>query len=100
LNGGDLEFTLKNDGNGRYVYRSQVLPNFLGSFFISDQAEDSSVVQFDGNAIKPLKFRSDDGSKDISKDIRYDFDWSTSAVNGRYRDQDFTWQYRPMRKID
>ena len=89
LSGGDLEFTLKNDSNGRYVYSSHVLPSFLGSFFISDQAEDTSLVQFDGSMVKPLKFRSEDGSKDTAKDIRYDFDWSKSSVNGHYKNGDF-----------
>jgi hypothetical protein len=89
LSGGDLEFTLKREGNGRYVYSSHVLPSFLGSFFISDQAEDNSVMQFDGNALKPVKFRSDDGTKDTVKDISYDFDWTKSSVSGHYKDQDF-----------
>jgi hypothetical protein len=89
LSGGDLEFTLKSDGNGRYTFTSHVLPNFLGGMFISDQAEDSSVMQMDGSILKPLKFRSDDGGKDTMKDISYDFDWSKSSVNGRYKNQDF-----------
>lgn len=89
LSGGDIEFTLRNDGNGRYVYSSHLLPNFLGSLFASDQAEDTSVVLYDGSSVKPLKFRSEDGNKDTLKDIRYDFDWSKPSVNGRYKNQDF-----------
>jgi Protein of unknown function (DUF3108) len=89
LRGGDIEFTLKNDGNGRYIYSSHVLPNFLGGFFISDQAEDTSLMEFDGSAVKPVKFRSEDGSKNTRKDIRYDFDRTAHSVNGRYKDQDF-----------
>lgn len=89
MSGGDIEFTLKSEGNGRYIYGTHVLPNFVGSLFTSDQAEDVSVMQFDGNIIKPQKFRSEDGKKDTVKDISYDFDWSKSSVSGRYKDQDF-----------
>jgi hypothetical protein len=63
ISGGDLEFTLKSDGNGHYTFTSHVLPNVLGGLFISDQAEDSSEMQLEGSTLKPLKFRSDDGSK-------------------------------------
>lgn len=89
ISGGDLEFTLKSDGNGHYTFISHVLPNFLGGLFISDQAEDSSEMQLEGSTLRPLKFRSDDGGKETLKDISYDFDWSKSSVNGRYKDQDF-----------
>jgi len=89
VSGGDLEFTLKSDGNGHYTFSSHVLPNFLGGLFISDQAEDSSEMLLEGNQLKPLKFHSDDGTKETLKDISYDFDWSKSSVNGRYKNQDF-----------
>jgi len=93
LSGGDIEFTLRNEGHGRYVYRSHLLPNFIGSLFASDQAEDSSTVLVDGTDVQPLQFRSEDGSKSTAKDIRYDFDWKENAVSGqvsgRYKDHDF-----------
>jgi hypothetical protein len=89
ISGGDIEFTLKSEGNGRYTYSTHLIPNFLGSLFISDQAEDQTWVQVDGTSVKPLKFRSDDGTQDTLKDISYDFDWSTASVNGRYKNQNF-----------
>lgn len=89
ISGGEIEFTLQNTAPGRYVYSSHLLPNFLGSLFTSDQAEDTSQVVIDGNGIRPLHFRSEDGSNDTSKDIRLDFDWNHNSVNGHYRDQDF-----------
>lgn len=89
ISGGDIEFTLKNTGDGRYVYSSHLLPNFLGSIFTSDQAEDTSQIMFDGSSIKPMQFHSEDGSKDTAKDIRYDFDWRANSVNGHYKNQDF-----------
>jgi Protein of unknown function (DUF3108) len=92
LSGGDIEFTLRNTGNGRFVFNSHLLPNFLGSFFASDQAEDTSHLLFDGNTVKPLQFNSEDGSKNTSKDIHYEFDWITNSVRGNYKDHDFTLQ--------
>ena len=90
LSGGDIEFKLERDGNNRYVFSSHLLPNFLGSLFASDQAEDRSVLSYDGQTLKPLQFSSEDGTQKTSKDIRYEFDWSRHQVNGHYKDKDFT----------
>lgn len=89
LSGGDIEFTLKSMGNGRYVFTSHLLPNFIGSLFASDQAEDRSEMQLNGE-LKPLHFRSEDGTSKTDKDQSYDFDWNTGKVSGRFRDHDFT----------
>ncbi|MGD9841987.1 MAG: DUF3108 domain-containing protein [Steroidobacteraceae bacterium] len=95
LSGGDIEFTLQRQGTDRYLFSSHLLPNFLGNFFSSDQAKDTSLMLVQGGNIKPLQFRSEDGSKKTEKDIRYDFDWSTNSVSGRYKDQDFTLMLPP-----
>ncbi len=90
MSGGDIEFTLRNEGNGLYRYSSQLLPNFLGSLFASDEAEDNTLVLFDGSSVKPLQFQSEDGSSKTDKDIRYKFDWSGNQAAGRYQNRDFT----------
>jgi hypothetical protein len=90
LSGGDIEFTLASEGNGRYVFSSHLLPNFLGSLFTSDQAEDRSEMRFANGELKPLHFVSDDGTRKTEKDQRYDFDWSALKASGRFRDHDFT----------
>lgn len=93
MSGGEIEFTLKSEGNGRYVYSSHLLPNFLGSLFTSDQAEDTSQIMLDDAGLRPLKFQSDDGTKNTEKDISYVFDWNNTAaagsVAGHYQDRDF-----------
>lgn len=90
ISGGDIEVTLKSTGNGRYVFRSHLLPNFLGNLFTSDQAEDSSELELaaDGS-LRPLKFRSEDGSNDTEKDFSLDFDWNTDSVKGHADNKDF-----------
>jgi hypothetical protein len=90
LSGGDIEFTLKNEGNGRYVFASHLLPNFLGRFFTSDQAEDRSEMSFANGELKPLHFVSEDGTSKTDNDLRYDFDWATRKATGRFREHDFT----------
>ncbi|MGC3981001.1 MAG: DUF3108 domain-containing protein [Steroidobacteraceae bacterium] len=90
MSGGEIEFTLKSEGNGRYVFSSHLLPNFLGSLFASDQAEDSSQILLDESGLRPVQFHSEDGSKNTGKDISYQFDWSRNSVAGRYEDSDFT----------
>jgi hypothetical protein len=89
ISGGDIEVTLKAEGNGRYLFRSHLLPNFLGSLFTSDQAEDSSELELTDAGLRPLKFRSEDGSKNTDKDISLDFDWAQDRVKGHANGKDF-----------
>jgi len=89
ISGGDIEATLKSEGNGRYAFRSHLLPNFLGSFFTSDQAEDDSEFEFTDAGLRPLKFRSEDGSRKTDKDISLDFDWDKERVKGHADGKDF-----------
>jgi len=90
LSGGDIEVTLKSQGNGHYTFRSHIQPNFLGSFFISDQAEDYSEFEItpDGT-LRPLKFSSEDGSSSTDKDFNLTFDWDQNTVKGHANDKDF-----------
>lgn len=90
LNGGDIEFTLRSVGTNQFKFNSHLLPNFLGSLFTSDQAEDTSTFVFEAGTIKPLQFISEDGSKHTENDINYEFDISSSQVRARYQDRDFT----------
>lgn len=90
LRGGDLEFSLKHESDGRYQYASHVFPNFLGSFFTSDQAEDSSVIEVSGETVRPLQFRSEDGTNKTERDMKLDFDWSKNLVTGREKEKDFS----------
>lgn len=83
ISGGDIEATLTNLGNGHYRFRSHLLPNFLGSLFTSDQAEDVSEFELTTDGlIRPIKFRSEDGSTKTKDDIALDFDWSNNTVTG------------------
>jgi hypothetical protein len=89
LSGGDIEFSLNKQNTDQFVFSSRLLPNFLGSLFTSDQAEDTSMLILDGVDIKPLHFNSEDGSKKTEDDISYIFDWNNNQVKGHYKDQDF-----------
>lgn len=89
ISGGDIEATLKATGNGHYLFRSHLLPNLLGSLFTSDQAEDSSELELTGEGLRPLKFRSEDGSKNTDKDISLNFDWDKDLVKGHANGKDF-----------
>lgn len=87
LSGGEIEFRLRSVGQGRYTFSSHLLPNMLGSIFASDQAEDTSEFLFTDGSIKPLRFRSEDGTAKTDKDIALDFDWNQHLVTGTARDQ-------------
>ncbi len=91
ISGGDVEATLVDLGNGHYRFRSHLLPNFLGRFFTSDQAEDVSEFELtDEGMIRPLHFRSDDGTSNTKDDIALDFDWTSNTVTGRANDKNFS----------
>jgi hypothetical protein len=89
LDGGDIEFRLERLDNDQYKFSSHLFPSFLGSFFASDQAEDSTVFELTRGEIRPLHFRSEDGTSDTKKDIRMDFGWNRNKVTGRVGDTDF-----------
>jgi len=91
ISGGDIEATLTNLGNSRYRFRSHLLPNFLGKLFTSDQAEDVSEFELTTSGlIRPLHFRSEDGSSETKADIALDFDWNTNTVMGRAEDKNIS----------
>ena len=91
ISGGDIEATLTHLGNGHYRFRSHLLPNFLGRLFTSDQAEDVSEFEVTPEGIiRPLHFRSEDGSGDTKNDIALDFDWTTNTVKGRAEGKDIS----------
>lgn len=90
ISGGDIEVTLKSLGDGRYRFRSHLLPNFLGSLFTSDQAEDTSELEMTGDgSLRPLKFQSEDGTRNSEKDFNFTFDWSQDSAKGHAEDKDF-----------
>lgn len=90
LSGGDIEFTLKQEDNGHYRFSSQLFPNFIGSLFASDEAHDVSDFELVGQTIRPLQFRSEDGTSKTEKDLSCDFDWDTHQAKGVFKDRPFT----------
>lgn len=89
LSGGDIVFTLKNQGTNQFVFSSRLLPNLLGGLFTSDQAQDSSTFLFEEGILKPVQFSSEDGRNNTENDIRYQFDWNSNQVKGHFKDKDF-----------
>jgi hypothetical protein len=89
LSGGEIEFKLKKYSADRYQFSSHLLPNFLGSMFASDHAEDTTLLMLENGTTKPLQFRSEDGKKNTDKDIQYDFNWLDRQVKGHYKNEDF-----------
>ncbi len=83
LNGGVLQFTLrKGDKPDQYIYETSAKPSFLGGFFVSDKALESTVMEITGDEIRPLSFSSDDGKKSEAKDAQIKFSWSKHRVTG------------------
>jgi len=90
LSGGDIEFTLRQNGDGHYTFGSQLFPNFIGGLFASDEAHDTSEFVLSGAVVRPLSFRSEDGTDGTEKDLSCDFDWETRQAKGIFRNHPFT----------
>jgi hypothetical protein len=87
LNAGVLTFELKRDGtNGRYIYETRADPSALASFFISDAANERSVMEIGPQAgplgVRPLEWKLDDGKSGNKRDGVLHFDWSSNKVSG------------------
>lgn len=89
LSGGDIEFRLQQENNGHYRFSSQLFPNFIGSLFASDEAHDVSEFELVGQVIRPLQFRSEDGTSNTEKDLSCDFDWETRQAKGIFKNRPF-----------
>ncbi len=82
MNAGSTTLELSAEGGGRWRYVSRA--NARGVFKLALAGEIRQTSQFvlsDGTP-RPLRYVADDGTEDVQRDIRLDFDWRAGRVRG------------------
>ncbi len=82
ISAGTTEVELKADGSDRWEYQSRANARGMFRAFFSDEITQTSWLDVASGAIRPLRYRADDGSDDTERDIALDFDWKTGRVTG------------------
>jgi hypothetical protein len=88
ISAGVLEFSLQATTTpGQFTYSVRAEPSVLARLVVSSQALESSTLQLMSADVRPLQYRSDDGSKGDAKDAQYSFDWEHHRVTGKWEDK-------------
>ncbi len=82
IEGGRIQFVLRSDAPGEFVYESRPEPNLLAKLFISSDAIERSVMRIDDKGVRPLFWSLDDGKSGHKDDGSMAFDWQTGRVRG------------------
>ena len=82
MNAGTTTLELSSEGSDRWRYVSRA--NARGIFRLALAGEIRQTSQFTLGAAgpRPIRYVADDGTEDIKRDIRLDFDWQAGRVRG------------------
>jgi hypothetical protein len=90
LTGGHIESGLRPDTvPGQWLYESHAFPNVIVRLAVSSDANERAVMQLTPDGVRPLRFAFNDGKGDLSKDVRFGFDWTAGRVKGVAQGQPF-----------
>jgi hypothetical protein len=83
LSVGDIRLELKRDDvAARWILESRGDPSGLARLVASAPLVQTSWIQVDGDRVRPIKFRFDDGSDRATEDISIGFDWKAGRATG------------------
>ena len=82
MNAGTTTLELSSEGGDRWRYVSRA--NARGVFRLALSGEIRQTSQFTLGAAgpRPIRYVADDGTEDVKRDIRLDFDWKAGRVRG------------------
>ena len=82
MNAGTTTLELSSEGGDRWRYVSRA--NARGVFRLALSGEIRQTSQFTLGAAgpRPIRYVADDGTEDVERDIRLDFDWKAGRVRG------------------
>ncbi len=87
INVGTIDYSLREESPGRYVYQLHGNAEGLASLIIRNDPIEASTFVVENNVIKPLAYVLDDGSKATAQDTRLTFDWTANVARGQHEDQ-------------
>lgn len=65
-----------------WVMETQLRASGLGRLVADGDLLQHSSFQFDGASLRPLRYRFDDGTKQVERDVVLQFDWRAGRVTG------------------
>jgi hypothetical protein len=80
MNAGTTTLELSPEGGDRWRYLSRA--NARGVFRLSGEIRQTSQFTLGAAGPRPLRYVADDGTEDVKRDIRLDFDWKAGRVRG------------------
>jgi len=88
LSVGEIRLELKRDtAAGRWILESRGDASGLARLVASEPLVQTSWIEVEGDRVRPVKFRFDDGSDRASEDISIDFDWKAGRARGTSKDR-------------
>lgn len=92
---GLVHFVLLPRENNTYLYLSRVEPGMLARLVVSPEAFERTILKIDKNGIRPLSWKSEDGSSNTADDGELTFDWESRRVFGTVEDEQVDMELEP-----
>jgi hypothetical protein len=83
INAGSSDLVLTEAGtNGAYSYVSRTNARGIFRLFLGNEIKQTSTFEMNETSVRPLLFRSDDGSSKTDQDVSLNFDWQAGRARG------------------
>lgn len=82
MNAGTTTLELTQEGGDRWRYISRTNARGVFRLALAGEIRQTSQFTLGASGPRPLRYVADDGTEDIQRDIRLDFDWKAGRVRG------------------
>lgn len=82
MNAGTTTLELSSEGGDRWRYVSRANARGVFRLVLSGEIRQTSQFSLGASDPRPIRYVADDGTEDIKRDIRLDFDWKAGRVRG------------------
>ncbi len=82
MNAGSTTLELSPDGADRWRYLSRANARGVFKLALAGEVRQTSQFALVNGTPRPIRYVADDGTEDVQRDIRLDFDWRAGRVRG------------------
>ena len=82
MNAGSTTLELSSEGGDRWRYVSRANARGVFKLALSGEVRQTSQFTLVDGMPRPIRYVADDGTEDVQRDIRLDFDWRAGRVRG------------------
>lgn len=82
MNAGTTSLALSSEGGDRWRYDSKANARGIFRLVLSGEIRQTSQFTLGDGDPRPLRYIADDGTEDIKRDIRLEFDWKAGRARG------------------